>query len=90
MNVHHNARLTAHGRERIAQAILSGQLSVKAVALQSGLSERSVRKWLARFRAEGKSGLRDRSSQPHRSPRQTPAAQVAVVLALRRLRLPGF
>ena len=90
MNVHHNARLTARGRERIVRAILQKQLNVKVAALQVGLSERSVRKWLARFRAEGAAGLRDRSSRPHRSPRQTPAAQVAVVLALRRLRLPGF
>jgi transposase InsO family protein len=90
MNVHHNARLTAHGRERIVRAILSRQLTVQAAGLQSGLSERSVRKWLARFRAEGVSGLSDRSSRPRSSPRQTPSAQVAVVLALRRLRLPGF
>jgi transposase InsO family protein len=90
MNVHHNARLTALGRERIVRAILGQQLSVRAAALQAGLSERSVRKWLARFRAEGVAGLRDRSSRPHRSPRRTPSAQVAVVLALRRLRLPGF
>lgn len=90
MNVHHNARLTPRGRERIVRAILAQQLSVRAAALQSALSERSVRKWLARFRAEGASGLRDRSSRPRRSPRRTPSAQVAVVLALRRLRLPGF
>jgi len=90
MNVHHNARLTARGRERIVRAILSHQLTAQAAALQVGLSERSVRKWMARFRAEGVAGLRDRSSRPQRSPRQTPLAQVAVVLALRRLRLPGF
>ena len=70
MNVHHNARLTAHGRERIVQAILKRELSVKAAALQSGLSERSVRKWLARYRAEGRAGLRDRSSGPQRSPKE--------------------
>ncbi len=90
MNVHHNARLTVHGRERIVRAILAQQLSVKTAGFQAGLSERSVRKWLARFRAEGAAGLCDRSSRPQRSPRQTPAAQVAVVLALRKLRLPGF
>lgn len=90
MNLHHNARLTARGRERIVRAILARQLSAKAAAFQVGLSERSVRKWLARFRAEGVRGLQDRSSRPRRSPRQTPAAQVALVLALRRLRLPGF
>jgi transposase InsO family protein len=54
------------------------------------VSERTARKWLARFRSEGDTGLRDRSSRPHRSPQQTPVAQVAVVLSLRRLRLPGF
>lgn len=90
MNVHHNARLTARGRERIVRTVLTRQLTARAAARQVGLSERSVRKWLARFRAEGSAGLRDRSSRPHQSPRQTPAAQVAVVLALRRLRLPGF
>jgi transposase InsO family protein len=90
MNVHHNARLTERGRERIVRAVIAHQLTAKAAALQVGLSERSVRKWLARFRAEGTAGLRDRSSRPQRSPRQTPSAQVAVVLALRRLRLPGF
>ncbi len=90
MNVHHNARLTARGRERIVRVILAQQLSVQTAARQVGLSERSVRKWLARFRSEGVAGLADRSSRPQRSPRATPAAQVAVVLALRRLRLPGF
>ncbi|MBA3544483.1 MAG: IS481 family transposase [Chthoniobacterales bacterium] len=90
MNVHHNARLTARGRERIVRAVLADQLTAQAAALQVGLSERSMRKWIARFRAEGTAGLRDRSSRPQRHPRQTPAAQVAVVLALRRLRLPGF
>ncbi len=90
MNVHHNARLTTHGPERIVRAVIHHQLSVKAAASPVGLSERSVRKWIARFRAEGMAGLRDRSSRPHCSPRQTPPAQAAVVLALRQMRLPGF
>jgi transposase InsO family protein len=90
MNVHHNARLTPQGRERIVQAVLQRRLSAQEAAVQAGLSERSVRKWIARFRAEGLPGLKDRSSRPHRSPRQTPQAQVAVVLALRHLRQPGF
>lgn len=90
MKLHHNARLTPCGREHIVQAVLHHQLTAKRAARQAGLSERSVRKWMARYRAEGAGGLRDRSSRPHRSPKQTPQAQVAVVLALRRLRLPGF
>jgi transposase InsO family protein len=54
------------------------------------VSVRTVAKWLARARTEGTASLRDRSSRPHSSPRQTPTAQVAVVLSLRRLRMPGF
>jgi len=90
MKLHQHARLTPHGRERIVEAVLQHRLTAKMAAQQSGLSERTVRKWMARSRREGVAGLRDRSSRPQRSPRQTPPAQVAVVLALRRLRLPGF
>lgn len=87
MKLHHHARLTPRGRERIVGSVLNQRLTARAAALKAGLSERSVRKWIARYRAEGVAGLGDRSSRPHRSPRQTPQAQVAVVLALRRLRL---
>lgn len=90
MKLHQHARLTPHGRARIVEAVLQKHLTAKMAAGQAGLSERSVRKWMARYRSEGVAGLRDRSSRPHRSPKQTPQAQVAVVLALRRLRLPGF
>jgi transposase InsO family protein len=70
--------------------VIEKGLRAKAAAAAFGVSERTARKWLARFRAEGVEGLRDRSSRPRRSPRQTSLAQVAVILALRRLRLPGF
>jgi transposase InsO family protein len=39
-----------------------------------GVSDRTVRKWLARFRAEGRAGLADRSTRPTRSPRRTARA----------------
>jgi transposase InsO family protein len=90
MKLHHHARLTPCGREHIVGKVLERQLTAKAAALQAGISERTVRKWMARYRSEGAAGLWDRSSRAHRSPKQTPQAQVAVVLALRRLRLPGF
>src|SRR5438046_7739978 len=90
MNVHHNARLTPRGREAVVRRIIDHHLPAKLVAAEAGVSERTVRKWLTRFRSEGIVGLRDRSSRPRQSPKQTPPAQVAVVLSLRRLRLPGF
>jgi transposase InsO family protein len=48
-----------------------------------------VYKWLARYRAEGASGLVDRSSRPHRSPQRTDPATEAVIVALRRDRRLG-
>ena len=90
MNVHNNARLTPRGRESVLRRITEQHLPAKTVATEAGVSERTVRKWLARFRREDAPGLRDRSSRPLHSPKQTPPAQVAVVLSLRRLRLPGF
>ena len=51
-----------------------------------GVSERTVRKWLARWRAGGEPALNDRSSAPARQ-RRLPAEQVAAIEALRRQRL---
>ncbi len=48
-----------------------------------------MRKWVARFKAEGIDGLRDRTSRPHRLYRPTPAIIVAKVEALRRQRWTG-
>jgi transposase InsO family protein len=88
MNVHKNARLTAHGRELIVRRVESGQ-TPKAVAQAAGVCPRTVGKWVARYRAEGAAGLSDRSSRPHHLYRPTPPAIVERVAVLRRQRLPG-
>ena len=88
MNVHENARLTPLGRERMVRQVLSGEDRI-VVAEQHGVSVRTVAKWLARFRAEGVAGLRDRSSRPHRSPRRTDDGIAARSITLRRLRWTG-
>jgi transposase InsO family protein len=49
----------------------------------------AAQKWLARFKTEGKAGLADRSSRPHRLRRPTSPAIVNQVIALRRQRLSG-
>jgi hypothetical protein len=46
-------------------------------------------KWVARYRAEGDGGLRDRSSAPHEIPHRTPADRVEVIDYLRWLRMTG-
>jgi transcriptional regulator with XRE-family HTH domain len=63
--------------------------SPKAVATAFGLCVKTVHKWVARWRAEGAAGLRDRSSRPHRLRRPTPAAVAARVEDLRRRRWTG-
>jgi transposase-like protein len=70
MNIHKNARLTPIGRERIARQIEGGQ-TPKAVAGTAGVCPRTVRKWVAHFKAEGRAGLIDRSSRPKRVWRYT-------------------
>jgi len=88
MNVHKNARLTPHGRERIARQVASGQ-TPKAVGEAAGVCPRTVRKWVARYLREGLTGLRDRSSRPHRLHRPTPQTVVDQVAKLRRQRYTG-
>ena len=88
MNIHKNARLTPYGRELIVRQIESGQ-TPEAAARAAGVCPRTARKWLARFKAEGIEGLKDRSSRPHRLRKPTPAAIVAKVEVLRRQRFTG-
>jgi transposase InsO family protein len=88
MNVHKNARLTLHGRERIVWQVESGQRPA-AVAKAAGVCPRTVRKWVDRYRREGSAGLQDRSSRPHRLHRPTDPAIVEQVERLRRQRYPG-
>lgn len=88
MNIRKNARLTPLGRERLVRQVESGQ-TPEAAARAAGVCPRTVRKWLARYRAEGVAGLQDRSSRPHRLRRATPVATVERIEALRRQRFTG-
>lgn len=88
MDVHQNARTTPHSREKIVRRVLDGE-SARAVGTAVGVCESTVRKWLARYRAEGRAGLHDRSCRPHRSPLATPPALVQWVERLRRQRWTG-
>ena len=86
MDVHQNARLTPHCRELLVNRVLKGQ-PISQVAMQFGISIRTVNKWLARYRREGVGGLQDRSCRPHHSPRATVRELALAVLALRRQRM---
>jgi transposase len=61
--------------------------SLVTAAEAAGISERTAYRWLARWRAEGEVGLRDRSSRPHRIPNRTAPERERVIEQLRRLHM---
>jgi transposase InsO family protein len=67
--------------------VLEHGWSVRAAAEAAGVTERTLYRWLARFKAEGAPGLVDRSSAPQRIPHRTSPERVAAIVALRRLRM---
>ena len=88
-NPHHGARLTVHSREQIVARVLSGQ-SAAEVASAFAVSVRTVRKWLARFRAGGDAALSNQASAPARVAGRLAEGTVALILHLRRsLRMTG-
>jgi transposase len=60
-----------------------------AGAEAAGVSDRTARKWLGRYRAEGAAGLLDRSSAPAVVANRTDERRVQAIAALRRLRMTG-
>ena len=86
MNLHKNARTTPHSRLLMVRRVLEQKQPATKIGADFGVSERTVRKWLARWRAGGEPALNDRSSAPAR-PRRLPSEQVAAIDALRRQRL---
>ena len=89
MNIHKNARTTPRSRGQLVERVLSHEESPAAVAAAVGVSERTVRKWLARYAAEAEAGLADRTCRPRRSPGATPRLLVSWVERLRRQRWTG-
>jgi len=87
MKLHGNAALSWSGRRRLAERVVAEGWTLAAAASAAGVSVRCARKWVARYRAEGELGLRDRSSAPRRVWNRTAAERVEAVAALRRLRM---
>jgi transposase InsO family protein len=86
MKLHGNAALSWSGRRRLAERVIVEGWTLTAAAEAGGVSVRCARKWVARYRAEGESGLYDRSSAPKRVANRTAQQRVEVIVALRRLR----
>jgi transposase InsO family protein len=89
MRLHANARLSVKGRELLIDRVAVVGWSLTKAAEAAGVSERTARKWLARYRDEGPEGLLDRSSAPARVANRTDERRVEAIAALRRLRMTG-
>ena len=64
MKLHGNARLRVKGRELMVERVQDAEWSLTQAAEAAGVNDRTARKRLARYRAEGSAGLLDRSSAP--------------------------
>jgi transposase InsO family protein len=88
MKLHANARSCPKSRQLLVDRVGAGW-SVMEAAEAAGITDRSARRWLARWRTEGPAGLLDRSSAPKRIPHKTAPDRVSAICALRQLRLTG-
>ena len=89
MNIHSLARTTPASRALIVHRICQFGWSVPRAAEAAGISERTVYKWLARYRQGGSAQLQDRPSRPHSSPTQLEAQRAELIVDLRRSRKTG-
>jgi len=89
MQLHPNAKTTPKSRLEIIRRLEMGHRADE-VAEGIGVSVRTVFKWLRRYRDEGRKGLEDRGSAPHRVRRRTPPARVRRIVELRRKRRTGW
>ena len=89
MNIHKNARLTPIRREEMAISVIGDRLSKTQACKIYGVSAKVVTKWVERYKANGRDGMVDRSSRPHRLRKPTPPHIVQSIIDLRRQRLTG-
>ena len=84
MNLHGNSKTSPYIREQMVRRLLEQAEPAKETAEIFGVSERTVYKWLRRYREFGVNGLQDRTSRPLRCPRRTSTAKVRRIEKLRR------
>jgi len=89
MKLHANAALSLNKRRCLVQRVVAQDWSLTKAAEAAEVSEPTARKWVARYLAEGEAGLLDRPSAAHQVHNRTPEDRIAVICALRRLRMTG-
>lgn len=89
MKLHANARTTPKTRLELVERLQAGW-DAGTAAEAVGVSRRTGFKWLARFRAEGVDGLKDRCSTPQRIPHKTSEPLTERIERLRRQRMAAW
>jgi transposase InsO family protein len=89
MQLHANAALSLNQRRRLVGRVVEEGWSLAKAAEAAEVSDRTVAKWVARYRAEGELGLLDRSSAPSVVANRTDERTIEAIAALRRLRFTG-
>jgi transposase len=90
MKIHANAPFGPKGRLTMVKRVLERDWSLTEAAEAAGVSERTARKWVGRYRSEGEAGLLDRSSAPKSVANRTEERRIEAIEAieaLRRLRM---
>lgn len=87
MNSHKNAKLTLKGREEMIRRM--GSSPAATVAAGFGVSVRTARKWMSRYRQGGSGALSDRSSRPHKCRSKLSEQDYGAIRSLRKERLSG-
>jgi len=70
-------------RLELVKRYWEGQVPMTELCRCAGISRKTAYKWVARYEAEGRAGLADRSRAAHVQARQTPAAVVERLVALK-------
>jgi len=84
VRLHPNAKTTPYTRKHIVERVTRLGWAVSDVAQAAAVSERTVYRWIARYRAEGAPGLQDRSCRAKRIAHQTSQGRALRIERLRR------
>jgi transposase InsO family protein len=86
---HANAPLTPTGRLRLARCVVDEEWPLRRAAERFQVSVSTAKRWADRYRAQGETGMADRSSRPHHCPRRTPTRTERRIIKVRVLRRWG-
>jgi transposase InsO family protein len=86
---HRNAPLSELGRLRLARCVVEEGWALRRAAERFQVSPTTAARWAGRYRQFGATGMADRSSRPHRSPRRTPTRVERRIIKVRVLRRWG-